>query len=842
MKIHRQRRSSKNYSRGRKNHILLLLGMGLMILLGSAQMLKTDTNYIGSEHESGIDFGFAPEDNDPLPSPSPREKTSTRSGYEFHDLISYDDVLVIRNLNSPISMQIADYFQAKRNISSLNICNITTSSGETVSRTIFESEIRAPIEDYITNNNLLGSINFIVTTKGVPLRVAEEDTSDDDWNQPWTIDRASLDAELALILGFYQSSIGLPMWINNPYFDPSPYDDFSFLKYGYFLVSRLTGYDFDDIKTMIDNAEKSIGRKGTFVLDVDPGKDGGSYQEGNDWMRDANTTLTTNGFDVFMDETNTFLTNQIYTSGYTSWGSNDGHYLTNAVLNLGFENDANADGVPDNWYFVDESGIGSCSRNDTEFRNGAWSVRISRSAVSDNASYVAQNFTLKPDTRYYATGYANLSGVSSDMGAHLQIRAYDSLGNIVKYYNGSTRTGTTNSWVSLSQVHYESLEGITNISLVVALSKSSGTVFFDDIGLYEIKPHNNWIPGALAETYVSTGGRSFNYPTTYGQSLVADLIRDGVTGVKGYVYEPYLSACAHPDVLFDAYTQGFYSAESYYMGSALLGWMDCVVGDPKISPYNINIAPDLEVNTQDISFSDDNPRESEINNITVKIENLGFAPVFEVEVGFYAGDPFTGGLYLGSSLLNIDGLGSNTTSLSWDTSGFIGNYNITIFVDPKDLFYELSENNNIANTTITVNTGYPVADAGSDDTLDEDSPYVYDGSGSFDNTSIANYTWDFGDGNLSYGVNPTHIYIFQGTYVVLLNVTNVFGLWDLDTMNITVNNVQPIANAGTDKFGDEGKTIELNASGSMDTPSDFDSLNYTWDLGDGNLRYGMYIN
>lgn len=39
-------------------------------------------------------------------------------------------------------------------------------------------------------------------------------------------------------------------------------------------------------------------------------------------------------------------------------------------------------------------------------------------------------------------------------------------------------------------------------------------------------------PGALVETYVSTSARTFK-PTTGGQSMIADLIAQGVTGVKG---------------------------------------------------------------------------------------------------------------------------------------------------------------------------------------------------------------------------------------------------------------------------------------------------------------------
>ncbi len=94
-------------------------------------------------------------------------------------------------------------------------------------------------------------------------------------------------------------------------------------------------------------------------------------------------------------------------------------------------------------------------------------------------------------------------------------------------------------------------------------------------------PFNSWVPGAIAETYVSTSGRSFDEPPSYGQSLVADLIREGASGVKGYVYEPYSSSMANSSYLFDRYAAGFNLAESYYMASRYFSWMDVVVGDPK---------------------------------------------------------------------------------------------------------------------------------------------------------------------------------------------------------------------------------------------------------------------
>ncbi len=103
-------------------------------------------------------------------------------------------------------------------------------------------------------------------------------------------------------------------------------------------------------------------------------------------------------------------------------------------------------------------------------------------------------------------------------------------------------------------------------------------------------PRNTWAPGALAETYVSTSGRSFDDPPAYGQSLIADLIREGVSGAKGYVYEPFATAMANPSILFDRYTSGYNLAESYFMASRYISWMDVVIGDPKTS---IVAAPDL---------------------------------------------------------------------------------------------------------------------------------------------------------------------------------------------------------------------------------------------------------
>lgn len=92
-------------------------------------------------------------------------------------------------------------------------------------------------------------------------------------------------------------------------------------------------------------------------------------------------------------------------------------------------------------------------------------------------------------------------------------------------------------------------------------------------------------PGALAETVVSSSGRTFTDRNNPGQSLIADLIAQGVTGCKGYVSEPYVDSIAHADILFDRYTSGYTLAESFYMASFCAYWKDVVIGDPLCAPY-----------------------------------------------------------------------------------------------------------------------------------------------------------------------------------------------------------------------------------------------------------------
>ncbi|MFQ6128551.1 MAG: TIGR03790 family protein [Thermoplasmata archaeon] len=616
----------------------------------------------------------------------------------FAEIVNYSDVMVIRNLNSQISMEIADYFASERRIPWERICNVTITESEVINRATFEN-MRSQVENFMFSNNLVDKINFIVTTKGVPLKISDS---------PWEYS-ASVDSELALINDIYSGLIGNHRWVVNPYFNSS--EAFSHAQYHFYIVTRITAFTEEEAMSLIDKATHAIGRKGTFLLDTDPGRVGG-YKIGNDWMVDADFILRQKGFDVVLDETYTFLTNYSNIAGYTSWGSNDGSWYIPENQNAGFEVDVGGDGVPDSWYFEDTSGTANISRNNTDVRSENWSIQVTRPDVDDGFATVTQNVTVVPERRYFLLGFANLTGVSSEHGIFLQIRILNDFGNPIKVLNGSARTGTTDSYVSLGQIILEP-RNESRIQISAVFSKSNGTVVFDDVRLIDIKPHNSWTPGALAETYVSTGGRSFNYGTAYGQSLVADLLRDGVTGLKGYVYEPYLNAVAHPNILFKAYTEGYTLAESFSMASEIsLSWMDAIVGDPKLAPYNASYLPDLSINESAITFSVNPAIVGDETNISADVSNLGNYPATDVTVSFFMGDPRNDGILLGNRSLDVFHHSVNSTSIPLSTKNLrMGGHEFCAHVDSPDDYLETSEFDNIACSNLTL-LGYLHLDAG----------------------------------------------------------------------------------------------------------------------------------
>ena len=648
----------------------------------SKNIRSTDTEVEEISHQSDTDMNEPYEQFKSIQAPLPMIYQRKRD-------YNYTDVLVIYNANSPLSIKIAKYFQNARNIPEINMVNLTNISAvETVSRTVFE-DIRGQIESHLEDNNLTENISYFVTTKGVPLRVSGG-----------TNYRACLDSELTMILGQYQGYIGNNLWFINPYFEKD--EPFAKTKQDLYLVTRLTGFTWPEIKQLIDNATVSGNNRGTYVLDEDATKGyTGGYGIGNVWIRDANTILTAKGEQTYYDNTNTFVTGQTNVIGYASWGSNDAHDTTNIVANYGFE--SSTGNLPNNWYPIYDPGINdNIIINSTDAYSGTDSLQINRSSTSSNFTAIAQNISISPETRYYLRGRVNVTEISGPGGAHIQVQTLDSQDKLLKVQNTNLRTGITSSWVSFSQVIYETNANAAKVRLMAILNQSSGRVNFDQITFNDIQPHNKWVPGAIAETFVSTGGRSFNYGTIYGQSLIADLIRDGVTGVKGYVYEPYLSAIAHPDLLFDRYTDGYNLAESYYMASNFLGWMDVVVGDPKMAPYSDTL-PDFNISIDGLQFSPATPNEDEEIIVNYTVFNIGNRTVDDLLVKTYlvAGEQET--LIREQTIDTISGNGGFKSFEIDYTPTITGDAKIKVIIDPDNVFKEQDENNNLVQKQIYIN-------------------------------------------------------------------------------------------------------------------------------------------
>ncbi len=114
-------------------------------------------------------------------------------------------------------------------------------------------------------------------------------------------------------------------------------------------------------------------------------------------------------------------------------------------------------------------------------------------------------------------------------------------------------------------------------------------------------------------------------------------------------------------------------------------------------------------------------------------------------------------------------------------------------------------------------------------------PLNFDGSESYDpDGTIVSYLWDFGDGAVGAGVNPSHVYNTPGGYEVTLTVTDDDGATDADDLVITVfdANQNPVADISTDTLnGFIGFPLNFDGSGSYDP--DGTIVSYLWDFGDG---------
>jgi PKD repeat protein len=97
--------------------------------------------------------------------------------------------------------------------------------------------------------------------------------------------------------------------------------------------------------------------------------------------------------------------------------------------------------------------------------------------------------------------------------------------------------------------------------------------------------------------------------------------------------------------------------------------------------------------------------------------------------------------------------------------------------------------------TITGVNDLPLANANGPYTGVVGNSIVFDASSSADEEGISTYTWDLGDGTVTYGAIVTHHYAAAGTYTVQLKVIDTDGAEDTATTTAEITDVpaQPIA-------------------------------------------------
>ncbi len=159
-----------------------------------------------------------------------------------------ENVLLIENRADALSRRIVDYYVSRRSIPSKNVCGLNIPDAhEEISWDDYLDQIERPIARYLAKSQLREQILYIVTTMGVPLKVAGS-------GQGLGAEYCAVDSELALLYGKMKGShfprAGL---VNNPFYSRKD-EPFTHERFPIYLVTRLAGYDFEDVKGIVDRS------------------------------------------------------------------------------------------------------------------------------------------------------------------------------------------------------------------------------------------------------------------------------------------------------------------------------------------------------------------------------------------------------------------------------------------------------------------------------------------------------------------------------------------------------------------------------------------------------------
>jgi uncharacterized protein (TIGR03790 family) len=278
---------------------------------------------------------------------------------------SPDEVLLVCNEHSPISQAVGDDYARKREIQHRIFIRCMDAAvnpdNETVPLKVYQEAIEAPVKAYLADHS---GIQFIVLTKGVPLRINGAETGERPVDSPpETPLNTSVDSHLAA-LGYDALSDARKIritgsgatgngWANRYW---GAHEPFSHQKFGGYLVTRLDGYTEAAAKALVRRALEAEGQPptGQVLLDAQPIfglgdksqapkplegdviPDESPWSEYNALLRRADDLLKQRGIPSELDLTEKFVGSRKDLAGYFSWGSNDAKFSKKAYASLSF--------------------------------------------------------------------------------------------------------------------------------------------------------------------------------------------------------------------------------------------------------------------------------------------------------------------------------------------------------------------------------------------------------------------------------------------------------------------------------------------------------------------------
>jgi uncharacterized protein (TIGR03790 family) len=228
---------------------------------------------------------------------------------------SAENVAVVVNDASDASRRIAEHYIKARAIPPANVFRIRTLTGDTIERAEYARTIEGPLGLAIRRAGLQDRIQYIVLTKGIPLRIAGTSGANG------TV--ASVDSELTLL---YRRLVGVggrvEGRIDNPYYlGTAPIAQakpFSHREHDIYLVTRLDAFSVEQTLALIDRAQMPV-REGRIMLDQR-----GTGSNGDQWMAQAAGRLKEAGHgERVLLATSPKAALNAPVLGYYSWGAAD---------------------------------------------------------------------------------------------------------------------------------------------------------------------------------------------------------------------------------------------------------------------------------------------------------------------------------------------------------------------------------------------------------------------------------------------------------------------------------------------------------------------------------------